>query len=268
MGQTWTRACSIALLVGCSGCALFAPRGMRVQAVRGRVTDIDRKGVELGIDVDVENTTGQALKAPSYRYALDVERKEVVRSARGGRGVELPPGRVTTLRVPVRVSYKRLWRKRKWLRDRAEVRYRVRGTLAATADGQERRVRFRHGGTLPILHMTRVEDLRFDLPEKPAPEMLLKLLALIHNPNAFEVTLQKVAYVAKMEGDAVATLTAKGDLTLGPGERAWLELAARVSATKAMLRFAMTQKLKKPDIELTGLFKTPYGTLKLRIRRK
>lgn len=256
---------AIALLVAStSGCGwLLGVVGKpRVVDVRPEIRGIDVDGVKLAFEVDIENPYPFALRAPIFRYGLDIEDAPFLQGEEMVH-LDVPPRGIGTARVPTRIDYVDLWRTARTLRRAKEFSYRLHGDLVLAGTGGQWSLPVAKSGKVPIFRPP-----RFSLPKLSYERASLRGASVIlktdvTNPNLFPIGLHDLRYELTLGNVAVGGIRATTGGSIEPDATGSLTLTGQISATRALLSIARGASPGKPRLVLTGSIETPYGTVDL-----
>lgn len=248
----------VALVAHVTGCAgLNVVKRPEVRAVRPRVTGIDLRGVDLAFDVDISNPYPMAIRAPEFRYGLDVEGNSFV-SSRERAKIDLPALRTGTVTLPIRLTYVDLWRTFRDLEGAPEVAYTLHGAVLASALGQSLELPLKHSGTFPVLRPPTLSDVRMQLSDVSLQSARIVADVAMKNPNVFPLGLENLGYSLKIGDEQVAGLTASTTEKIGTGETGQLRLTGTVSASDALTKI-LRSGIGAAKLALSGSVETPYG---------
>jgi LEA14-like dessication related protein len=240
----------------------------KVKKVRPRVTGIGWSGVDMEFDVQVHNPNFVPLRTPRFRAALDIEGSELVRT-------EVPVAyslgarRSSTVTIPTRISYRRVWDTYETIRDAGEASYRLRGALLFALLWRDLAVPVSHEGKFPILRLPRFEAVSIDFSRPTPTRMLLAVNVEVTNRNVFEVDIRDLGYAVELGAVPIAGLTVSTrESAIGAGETGTVVLAGELSGLSAMRALVNVGAIKKARLVPTGYLKTPYGKVKLDKRAK
>lgn len=242
----------VAAAAGCVGLPVVEPE---VRGVEARIDGLDLEGLDVVFDVRVYNPLLNALHAPRFRYAVDVQGRTLA-SGRQAAGAEFPAAGVGTLSIPVRVAYRDLAAIYGDIGGRSEADYRLTGEIKVPLLGSTVDLPFELDGSVPIVRPPAVELEGVDLSAVSPLGGDVHVDVGVTNPNAFPVGVDGLAYSLLVRGDEVARLSADSDGPIAPGTRRMMRLTARFSAAAAV----SGQWTVRPS----GAVTTPYGPLELR----
>ncbi len=257
--MSWSRMC-LALLVcailavGCASLPLVETP--EIQTVRPRISGIDFQGLDLAFDVDVKNPYPIPLKAPKFRYGMDIQGSRFFESDTTSE-IDLPARSVGTVTLPVRVSYTDLLRTYRGLADKAEADYTLHGAIVVPVFGRSLELPLSHSGKFPIVRPPSFSDIRVRAPSVSLLRAKIGVDAAIGNPNAFSIGIKDLGYVLKLGDVEVGGLTAETANTLEAGQSGRLYLSGQVSAASAV--FGLIKGGRKAIIVPSGSIETPYG---------
>ena len=244
-----------------SGCAALGPRP-EVRDVRARITSIDLQGVALAFDVDVNNPYPVALKTPRFRYGIDIQDTPFVESDQDAK-VELPAGKVGTATLPVRLSYKDLWKLYTALSDAADVDYRLRGAFLVDALGQSFELPISHDGKFPVLRRPTFTIKGLEVGKPTLSSAAVTLEMDVHNPNVFDVDVSSLGYAALLGDVQVGQISASTLDRVPAGGAGKLNLTGEITARSALLGLLRGESLGDASVSPIGVLKTPYGSVDL-----
>lgn len=250
-----------ALLAGSSGCATL-PGGPRpeVEAVDVRIAGIDFEGASLAFDVVVHNPYPIALRAPQFRYGLEIGGADFI-SSKASVHAGLPAGVSSTITLPVRISYYELLRTHPRFRKAGEVPYRLDAAAGFSVMGSSFEIPFSHGGTFPIFRPPVVTAVKVQLAEVSLREAKLVVDAEIENPNVFELGVDDLGYELELGAIRVAVSNSLSDGTpIGAGGSGRMILTGDITSSKGLIKLLMDGVSGIPSLSAHGRVWTPYGT--------
>ena len=256
---------SLGVLVACTaGCGrVLALVGKpRVVDVRPKIRGIDFDGVNLAFEIDLANPYPFALRAPIFRYGLDIEGAPFLKGEEMVH-LDVPPHGVGTIVVPTSVAYGDLWRAAQRLRKAKVFAYRLHGDLLVAGTGRQWTLPVAKRGTVPIFRPPRFSMPRVRHTPTSWSGAQVTLETDVTNPNAFPIGVHDVRYALTLGDVAVGAVRATTGGSIAPDGVGPLTLAGQVSATRALLALARGAGLGKPRLVLTGSIETPYGTVDL-----
>jgi LEA14-like dessication related protein len=225
--------------------------------VRPRVTGIDLQGVALAFDVDVSNPYPLPIRAPEFRYGLDIEGSSFLTSQERAK-VDLPALATGTVTLPVRLTYGDVWRSFRNLAGASEVEYTLHGAIVASALGQSFELPLTHTGTFPVLRAPTFSDVNIQLSDVSLQSARIVADVAMKNPNVFPLGLENLGYVLKIGDEQVGGLTASTAESVGAGETGRLRLTGAVSASDALSKIVRSG-IGAAKLALSGSVETPYG---------
>jgi LEA14-like dessication related protein len=254
---------AVAVACGCSQTrdVEFGDRP-RVRNVQARVVGIDLEGVALSVDVDIENPYNVAIRTPSFRYGLDIEDNEFLRSNDNVK-VDLPARRMSTINLPVNVDYRKLWETYSQLGGASEIAYSVHGSFLLNALGQSIELPIRHSGRFPVLRLPTFEPGRVRTKKASFTSAKVELDATVTNPNAFDVGCRDLSYTLRLGDVEVGRVTASSQGNIGSGRSGKLTLSGEIQGLSALQQVISGRDLGKTTILATGTIQTPYGEVRL-----
>ena len=251
----------IAPILGCA--TLSSMERPEIQAVRPRISGIDFQGINLAFDVDVNNPYPLPIKTPRFRYGIDIEGSRFLDSKATSQ-LSLPANGVGMVTLPVRLSYRDLFRTYQQLADASEANYGLHGALILPFMGRSFEVPVSHSGTFPILRPPTFSDIEVDLAQVSLIKTKISANAQMKNPNAFTLGIEDLGYVLKLGDIELGNLTATTGSTLDAGQTGRLSLTGEASAASALFSLIKGGSTGKTEIAPSGSIKTPYGAVKFR----
>jgi LEA14-like dessication related protein len=245
----------VAHLTGCAG--LDIVKRPAVQAVRPRVTGIDLQGVALSFDVDVSNPYPIPIRAPEFRYGLDIAGTRFLTSQEHAK-VDLPASTTGTVTLPIRLTYADMWRTFTNLADAPEVDYTLHGAVVASALGRSFELPMKHKGTFPVLRAPTFSDVNIQLSDVSIQSARIVADVAMKNPNVFALGLENLGYVLTIGDEQIGGLTASTAEKVGAGEIGRLRLTGAVSASDALSKIVRSG-IGAAKLGLSGSVETPYG---------
>jgi len=232
-----------------------------VKAIRPTVTDISPDSIGLAFEVDVGNPYPFPLKSGQFRYGLDIEGREFVKSGQST-ALDVPANGTGTVTLPVTLTYAKLFETYRSLSDANEVSYALHGTLDVLAGGRTYEAPLSHKGKLPVLRAPKFSNFKVDFANVSPRGAGVTVQADIVNPNIFAIGLHDLGYALKLGEVSVGSLVAKTDRSIGPGAKGKLRLSGKVSALSALADLLKGRGLGAPTLATTGTIKTPYGQVR------
>lgn len=248
-------------VIGCASVPL-APKP-EVVDVSPRITGLDFQGLDMAFDVDVDNPYPVPIKAPRFRYGLDIQGSEFFESEAESQ-INLPASRVGTLTLPVRLSYTDMFSTYQGLRNAAEADYTLRGAIILPVAGRPFELPISHSGTFPILRPPSFSDIDVDIANISLTKAKIDVQAAMKNPNAFALGIQDLGYILQLGNVELGGLTATTAKVLDAGETGRLSLTGEISAANTLLNILKGGDMGGAHILPSGLLDTPYGPVKLR----
>ncbi len=262
--KLYTSAIIVLLSIVISGCSLLENiRQPEILSVRPKITGIDFDAISLAFDVDVNNPYPIPIRAPRFRYGLDIQGNEFFKGDAES-GVDLPAAKVGTLTLPVQLSYKDLWRTFQGLSDAKEVDYTLNGALMFSALGKSFELPLSHSGKFPVLRPPAFSNIKASLSEVSLTRAKIAVDADVNNPNVFDLGVQGLGYVLKVGGEEIGGLTASTGGMVGSGETSRLALVGEMPVASSLLRLIRGGKLSDAMITPSGSIQTPYGPVKFK----
>jgi LEA14-like dessication related protein len=260
----YTLILAIFFLSGVAGCAtLSSLEQPEIREVRPRIAGIDFQGVDLVFDVDVHNPYPVPLKASGFRYRLDIEDARFLDSETES-ALDIPAAGEGTVALPVRLSYKEIWRTYEGLlSDISEADYRFQGALILRAFGRPMELPVSHAGTFPIFRIPEFHDIRIESPAISLTDMKIGIDAAVMNPNVFPIDVRELGYTLKLGTLTVGNLTAASGGVLEPGETDRLSLSGEVSAASAAVELLKGGDMGRAKLLPSGFVRTPYGAVRI-----
>jgi len=235
----------------------------KVRKVRPRFQKIGWSGIDVEFDIHVYNPNLVPLRTPRFRAGLDIEGTEFLRT-------EVPVAqslgarRTSTITIPTRISYRRVWDTYQKIRDAGEASYRLRGALLFAFLWRDLAVPVKHEGKFPVLRMPRFEAVRIGFSRPSLARLRLAIDVEVTNRNVFEVDIRDLGYAFHLGEARVAGLTlSTGGGAIGAGQTGTVTLAGDVAASRAMMGLMNVAEIRKARLVPTGYLKTPYGKVKL-----
>jgi LEA14-like dessication related protein len=252
------------LLLTAPGCSMILTLfgKPKVERVRPSIAGVDLGGIDLRFTVDVRNPYLLPLRAPLVRYGLDIQGNEFLRSELPVQ-VALPARRISTIVVPIRIRYSKLWRAYRSLSGAQTVDYALHGAVSFPVAGRVIEVPLSYSGSFPVLRAPTFSDIRFRVSEMSLVNAKVAVEAAVTNPNAFEVSLQGLGYVLRLGDIEIGGLKASTSGTIGAGKTGQVTLTGEVSAAKTALELLRAGKVEKPSLKPTGTITTPHGAVDL-----
>ena len=251
----------LGLLTWTLGCASLGARPT-IEDVRFRVAGIDFQGIDLAFDVDVKNPYPVSLGTPRFRYGLDIEDAEFLKSSSTAQ-VELPAGRTSTARLPVRVEYAALWGAFSRLSGARQAGFRLHGALLVSALGREYELPIERRGTLPILRLPTLTVRDIDFSDISLSGARVSIETELGNPNAFDIGCHGLGYAIRLGDIDIGGIGASTIGTVPATQTGRLVLTGEITAGSALFQLVRGEGLGTPDLTPTGSLTTPYGTVEL-----
>lgn len=248
-------------LILLTGCTQLGARPT-VKDMRSRITGIDLRGVDLALDVDIQNPYLIPIKTPKFRYGLDVQDVSFL-NADADAKLDLPAGRVGTTTLPVRIEYASLWKLASNLATAKQLNYKLHGTLLLSALGDSFEIPLEHAGTFPVLHLPKfsVKDVNFADVSLSGARVVVD--TEVQNPNIFSVGTTGLGYLLRLGDTDVGGITAATAKDIAAESTGTLQLNGEVNARSALMKLLGGGSLGSPSLTPKGEFSTPYGPVKL-----
>jgi LEA14-like dessication related protein len=247
-----------------SGCSLLQEiQKPEIVSVRPGITGIDFDAISMAFDVDVNNPYPIPIRAPRFRYGLDIQENEFFKGEAES-GIDLPAAKVGTLTLPVQLSYKDLWRTFQGLSDAKEVDYTLNGAVMFSALGKSFDLPLSHNGKFPVLRPPTFSNVKVDLSEVSLTKAKISVDADVKNPNVFDLGIQGLGYVLKIGDQEIGGLTASSGGMVASEKAGRLTLDGEVSAASSLLRLIRGGRLGDAKIAPSGSIQTPYGPVKFK----
>jgi len=252
-----------ALIAVALGCATLpgAPRP-EVRAVDARISGVDLGGVSMVFDVAAHNPYPVAIRTTRFRYGLEIGGADFINSDALTR-IDLPAGETSTVALPVRLSYYDLWREYPTLRGSATAKYRLHAVVGFSVMGASLDIPFSHEGTFPIFRPPIVTAAKVQLADVSLSKAKIIVDSEIENPNAFALDVSGLKYELDLGDVRLAVLDPSGGETIGPGQTDRLILTGEVSASNGLIKLLMNGVSGVPQVTVSGLVRTAYGTIRL-----
>jgi len=252
------------LAVLTSGCGrLLSVLGKpKVREVRPRIARMDLSGADLAFELDIKNPYPFALAAPFARYGLSIEGTEFLTGEEPVR-LRVPPWRVGTVGLPVRVTYGALWRTYRRLKDANKATYRLHGDLLVTVLGHAQVVPISFKGTVPIARPPRLRGLRVSWGPASPSGASTRVEADVTNPNVFPIDLRNLRVQLRLGDVDVGEVTVTSAGPIGPGQEGTITVTGRITAADALRDIAAGRKPGKATLTITGVIETSHGTVDL-----
>jgi len=253
-------------LLGCQtlqmGSLLGEMKKPEVVSVAPRIAGLDLEGVNLEFDVDVSNPYSVPIKSPQFRYGMDVEGAEFLKSEATSK-LDLPAKGVGTVTLPVRLKYLDLWQSYASLKDKAEVAYALKGALVFSPLGETIELPIEKRGNFPVLRMPKFTSMEMEPPQVSLGAANINVKTMVLNPNVFDVGLEDLGYALKIGTIDVGGLSLSTLKSLQAGQSGQLNFSGRISGFQAVQQIFSGQKIGEISILPTGSLQTPYGAVRV-----
>ena len=251
-------ALGITSVLAVSGCATL--NRPTVREVTPHITRIDWEGVNMVLDVQVENPYSVRLHVPRFNYAIDIEDREFFASQTEV-ATDLPARRVGTIALPVRFAYSQLWQTYEALADVPEVDYRFRADFLVTALDQKQELSVSHAGTVPVLRLPKISFDSVDFTDVSMTGARMTIEATLHNPNVFPLGFGEVGYHLSFGDAPVGGLTATTGDVIGAGDSGKIVMAGQLTGYEVLARLLAGRSVDRPRLVFTGRLETPWGSV-------
>lgn len=249
-----------AALSACAGVPGVTPS---VRGVEPRFAGLDLGGVDMAFDIKVSNPLLKALHAPRYSYSLDVSGRTLA-SGHAAAGADFPAAGVGVVTIPARVEYDVLAAAYGDLEGATEVPYVLSGSFAVPLFGSKIDVPFEHSGLVPVVRPPTIDFVAVDTSGLTRLGGKITVEALLHNPNAFALSIADAGYALELGGERIAALQAGTGGSVAPGAERKLSLVGRLSLVDAAKNLVKSGgDFLGGRVVPTGSVGTPFGPLRL-----
>ncbi|MGE4296255.1 MAG: LEA type 2 family protein [Campylobacterales bacterium] len=245
-----------ALLFLLGGCSLLQKT---VQKPTAQVAGVELRalgfeGARLVMLVDVTNPNGFSVPLSGFDYKLELMDTPVL-SGNNRQKVNLKANAVTRIEVPVDLRFAQMYAALKESFKAAEVPYGIQAAVILDVPVLgDMRLNVAHKGALPVPQLPKIEVLSAGLKNLTFTTVELDLKLRLHNPNVFDVKLEKLNYKLKVEGKLWAGADQSKSATAKAGQSATIELPVKLRFQQIGSAFyrKMTDKNAKFDYTIEG----------------
>jgi LEA14-like dessication related protein len=253
------------VLIGCSGytkSVLGMGKRPSIKSISPRIAGIDFQGINLIFDLEVDNPYSVAIKSPRFKYGMDIQDNEFMKSETTSK-LSLPAKGVGTVSLPVRMEYVTLWRTYQGLKGANEVPYTMRGAMVASALGKDIELPMEKSGVFPVMRVPRFSSTKVKTSDVSLTKAKVAVTAMVMNPNAFTLGLDELGYDIKIGDIVLGSVKATTLKKIAPGESREMTLTGALSGYQAVQQLLSGSKIGKAEIKPTGFMKTNYGKIKM-----
>jgi len=233
-----------------------------IESIRPRILGLDFSGINLAFDVDLNNPNSFPLKTPKFKYGLDIQGSNFMKSE-GTADIDLPAKGVGTVVLPAKIKYLDIWKTYKGLKDANQVSYDLKGAFVVSPLGKDIELPMSKSGSFPVLKIPNFSKISLEPSEVSLTESKVKVKANVTNPNVFEMGLDKLGYVLKMGDVDFADIKSTLSKSLQAGETGQIELDAKVGGLSVLGRILDGVDMGKLSLTPEGSVTTPYGEIPL-----
>lgn len=234
----------------------------KVESVKPHITDIDFDGIEITFDIYINNPYPVPIKSPHFKYAVDIEKKEFVKSDNPVE-MSLPASGTGTLQVPVKMGYMNMYNLYKNLKDKNEASYTLHGNIIIAVMGYDFNIPVTKSGTIPILKIPAFSDIKYDIGQVSKSGAKISATAQIKNPNIFDLDIKNIRYSLYFGDIKIGCISANAKEIIIAGKKTPITLSGEIGTRDAFVQILSGSKFDKPVMKLTGIIGTPYGNVKL-----
>jgi len=189
-------------LCGCPALRLSAPQP-EVHLKSVDLQQVDFQSAHLLANLEVTNNFPATLPVSRLDWTVKIEGNQLV----GGvlpSPPPLAPQVATPVALPFELKFDDLLRIADRYRDQDTAPYRLEGSFSLQTPIGPLTLPFHHDGTIPLLHVPRVELGRVDVKQLGLDGATLTLGFRVVNPNGVALGLQKLDYALSLSGARVA----------------------------------------------------------------
>jgi LEA14-like dessication related protein len=195
------------LLGGCASlqrlaAAAFAPPRLHVE--RARVAEVDLEGAAVILDLTIENPNDLALRVARASWRLQVEGAQVSEGELPG-GLTLPSRGTAPFALTVRLRWADLTRLAGQLRQKAQVAYRIDGTVGVETPIGVLSPSFKHEGQVPVPRLPALRLAGVSADMHSLTDLELGLTLDVENRNAFPLPGAVLRFDLLVNGVVVAS---------------------------------------------------------------
>lgn len=232
-----------------------------VKAIRSRIAEVDFDGVSMAFDVDVQNPYSVPVRNPRVRYTLAFQDSREINSETVLPD-KLPPGSVSTVTLPVHLSYADILRDSPALSQATKADFNLNGLVILPMSGQSPQLPFEFAGAFPIARRLSISTAKVQLADVSLTKATVIVDADIENPNGFAVDMRDVTYSLDLGQVQVGGLTSP-TRKIGAGKRERVNLIGHITAEEGLIKILMNGISAIPTVSATGSVGTPYGDITL-----
>lgn len=253
----------------CTGCSIAQIRTLfgafdkpTIESIRPRILGLDFSGVNLAFDVDLNNPNSFPIKTPKFKYGLDIQGSNFMKSE-GTADIDLPAKGIGTVVLPAKIKYLDIWKTYQGLKDANQVNYDLKGAFVVSPMGRDIELPLAKSGSFPVLKIPSFSKITLEPTDINLTESKVKIKANVTNPNVFEMGLEKLGYVLKMGDVDFADVKSTLAKSLNAGETGQITLNAKVGGLSVLGKILDGADLGKLSLTPEGSIVTPYGEIPL-----
>lgn len=211
-------------------------------------------------DIDVHNPNAASIKVGRFKYAVDIEGTEFLKSETPAE-VDLPALGTGRISIPARFGYRELMQARRALADKSEAGYELRAAFPISVLGQSYDIPVHHQGTVPILRLPGVVIKRFDASTISWTGARVVAEATVRNTNAFPLGMRQVRYLLKVGDMPVVNMTASAADSIAAGGSGKVSFTGEVTARPILQQLLQGVRPGQARVSISGAVETPYGVV-------
>lgn len=222
---------ALATLAGCAGLETVLRQGIQrpeVTVLSAAPTAVDFEGIEVAVDLRVQNPNPLGLRVAGLAWQLDVEGGRVASGNAPG-GLTLPANGAASSRVSARLRFADLANLVKLADAKEKVDYRVAGKVTVETPIGPIDVPWSFSGGLPVPRLPRVELAGVRLGRQTFTETEVVVRLRVANPNRFPLPSAGLRLDVDLAGQPVAQAASQTVATIAAGGAATVDVPIRMS---------------------------------------
>lgn len=206
-----------AVLLCSSASAALPGKGVSVSLRDKAIRDLSSRGLTVYFYLTLSNREGSERKLVRYDYRALVDQKAFFSlSVPLEEPIAVPAGKEVLLALPVRITYANLFQAVGLLEKSAALD--VTGEmLFRDARNREERVSFSLNAAFPIFKEPVIEVSSLELNELTVGGADLSVRLKLHNPNSYELLIERLDFRLFFAGEEVQSGSLEGDKSLAAG---------------------------------------------------
>ncbi len=235
-----------------------------VKSVTMHVVSVDFETLKLRFDVGVENGSSGTLMVAGYDYDLHIDGRPFL-NGMSDEEVELKPRSITTIPVPVVLTFSDLSKTLDAVKSRQDVAYDLAVALMVKTGLGNFRVPLQKEGRLPVLTLPHVRLQGVKIDALTLRGASLEVAVEIETSPQPAIVLTTLTYALMLNETKLAAGTVEPEPANGNGAQlVRIPVRLDVPSVRSILGSGSSRQ-ERVNVKLTGKasFRSPYGTLTL-----